>query len=69
VDQIPLGIGKNCKIEGAIIDKNVRIGEGVVIKPFSLGTDFNSQQYVVRDGIVVIPKNAVLSHGTEIGPV
>jgi glucose-1-phosphate adenylyltransferase len=66
--EIPLGIGKNCAIQGAIIDKNVRIGEGVIIKPFAPGTDFNSQQYVVRDGIVVIPKNTVLSKGTEIGP-
>jgi glucose-1-phosphate adenylyltransferase len=66
---IPLGIGKNCKIEGAIIDKNAHIGERVTIKPFARGTDFNSQQYVVRDGIVVIPKNTVLNDGTEIGPV
>ncbi len=69
IDAVPLGIGKNCKIEGAIIDKNVHIGDGVTIKPFARGTDFNSQQYVVRDGIVVIPKNTVLNHGTEIGPV
>ena len=30
---IPLGIGKRCEIEGAIIDKNVQIGDGVVIHP------------------------------------
>ena len=30
----PLGIGCNCKIEGAIIDKNASIGDNVVIKPF-----------------------------------
>jgi glucose-1-phosphate adenylyltransferase len=66
---IPLGIGRDCSIEGAIIDKNAHIGDGVKIKPFARGTDFNSQQYVVRDGIVVIPKDAVLEHGTEIGPV
>ena len=68
-DSVGLGIGKDCSIEGAIIDKNARIGNGVKIKPFAHGTDFNSQQYVVRDGIVVIPKGAVLGDGTEIGPV
>ncbi|MBI9049818.1 MAG: glucose-1-phosphate adenylyltransferase [Anaerolineaceae bacterium] len=65
----PLGIGRDCHIEGAIIDKNAHIGDGVKIKPFAKGTDFDSQQYVVRDGIVVVPKNTVLSDGMEIGPV
>ena len=31
---IPIGVGRDCDIDGAIIDKNARIGEGVVIKPF-----------------------------------
>jgi glucose-1-phosphate adenylyltransferase len=65
---IPLGIGKNCHIEGTIIDKNVHIGNNVTIKPFSQGEDFDSQKYVVRDGIVVIPKNTILEDGTVIGP-
>ena len=30
---VELGIGRNCSIEGAIIDKNARIGEGTVIRP------------------------------------
>ena len=68
-EAIPLGIGTDCIIEGAIIDKNARIGNGVTIRPFARGTDFNSQQYVVRDGIVVIPKGAILGNGTSIGPV
>ena len=29
----------NCDIEGAILDKNVRLGEGVVIRPFPRGTE------------------------------
>ena len=29
-----IGIGPNCDIKGAILDKNVRLGEGVVIRPF-----------------------------------
>jgi glucose-1-phosphate adenylyltransferase len=65
---IPIGIGKNSVIEGALIDKNARIGEGVVIKPFPLGTEIDGDDWVVRDGIVVIPKKAVISPGTVIAP-
>lgn len=65
---IPIGIGRNCKIEGAIIDKNVRMGDGVVIKPFPPGTDEDSGAWSVKDGIVVIPKSTVLHSGTYIGP-
>jgi glucose-1-phosphate adenylyltransferase len=66
--EIPIGVGHNCQVEGAIIDKNVRIGEGVVIKPFPRGTDIDGNNWVVQDGIVVIPKDAVLYSGTTIGP-
>lgn len=66
--EIPIGIGENCDIEGAIIDKNVRIGHNVCIKPFPLGTELNSETYSVKDGIVVIPKRAILSSGTRIEP-
>jgi glucose-1-phosphate adenylyltransferase len=65
---IPLGIGKNCVIEGALIDKNARIGEGVVIKPFPRGTELDDDEYNVRDGIVVVPKRAVIMPGTVIAP-
>lgn len=65
---IPLGIGRNCDIEGAILDKNVRIGENVVIRPFPPGTEIDADSYSVRDGIVVVPKSTVLPAGTEIGP-
>lgn len=65
---IPLGIGSNCQIEGAIIDKNARIGEGVVIKPFPRGTEIDNGNWVVQDGIVVIPKSTVVHAGTFIGP-
>jgi glucose-1-phosphate adenylyltransferase len=65
---IPIGIGANCHIEGAILDKNVRIGEGVVIKPFPRGTEFEENNWVVQDGIVVVPKSAILYPGTHIAP-
>ena len=69
---IPLGIGYNCHIDGAIIDKNACIGDGCVIKAFPAGTNLDDpaekKNYYVRDGIVVIPKNAVLQPGTVIEP-
>jgi glucose-1-phosphate adenylyltransferase len=65
---VPIGIGANCHIEGAILDKNVRIGEGVVIRPFPRDADLDQTNWYVRDGIVVIPKDAEISPGTKIEP-
>jgi glucose-1-phosphate adenylyltransferase len=65
---IPMGIGNRCFISGAIIDKNARVGNDVVIKPFPPHTDLDGDNWVVRDGIVVIPKNAILPPGTIITP-
>jgi glucose-1-phosphate adenylyltransferase len=68
VTGIPFGIGENCQIEGAIIDKNARLGPNVVIRPFPEGTDIDRDDWVVRDGIVVIPKDTTLKANTFIGP-
>ncbi len=65
---IPIGIGAMSKIKGAIIDINARIGEKVIIRPFPLGTDIDAANWVVRDRIVVVPKNAIILHGTIIEP-
>ncbi|ADJ26259.1 Nucleotidyl transferase [Dehalogenimonas lykanthroporepellens BL-DC-9] len=62
------GLGENCYIHGAIIDKNVSLGAGSTIKAFPRGTEIDERDYVVRDGIVVIPKNTVLPPGTVIEP-
>lgn len=63
-----IGLGPNCHIEGAIIDKNARLGANVVIRPFPRQTDINTENYVVQDGIVVIPKNAIIPANTHIHP-
>jgi len=65
---VPLGIGSGCHIEGAILDKNVRIGADVTIKPFPRGAERDEGNWVVQDGIVVIPKGTTLPDGTRIGP-
>ncbi len=59
----PIGIGRNSVIENAIVDKNARIGEGVVITPEGKPEHFDSEHFYIRDGIVVIPKNAILKDG------
>jgi glucose-1-phosphate adenylyltransferase len=63
-----IGVGPNCHIEGAIIDKNARIGEGVVIQSFPSGTELDHGNWLVRDGIVVLPKDAQIPAGTRIAP-
>jgi glucose-1-phosphate adenylyltransferase len=65
---IPLGIGEDCDIQGAILDKNVCLGPGVVIRPFLRGTEIDQTDWIVCDGIVVIPKNTAIPGGTYIGP-
>jgi len=65
---IPIQIGENCHIEGAIVDKNVRMGQDVTIKPFPPGTEIEKDAYTVKEGIVVIPKKTILPSGTYIGP-
>ena len=59
----PMGIGKNCVIDRAIIDKNARIGDGVVITPEGKSQNLDGDNYFIRDGIVVVPKNAVIPAG------
>ena len=58
-----IGIGRNCVIDRAIIDKNARIADGVVITPEGKPADFDGGNYFIRDGIVVVPKNAVIPAG------
>ena len=64
----PMGIGRGTRICGAIIDKNARIGPNVRIECFPRGTDLDEDQWTVRDGIVVVPKNSVIPAGTVIAP-
>ena len=61
-----IGIGENCVIENAIIDKNARIGNNVKVSPAGKPDHVDHELYFIRDGIVIIPKNAVIPHGTVI---
>ena len=61
-----VGIGRNCSIQNAIIDKNARIGDNVVISPENKDKEMTGEGFYVRDGIVVIPKNSVIVSHTRI---
>mgnify|MGYP003587579199 CR=1 FL=1 len=61
-----IGIGEGTDIEGAIIDKNARIGKNVQIRHIPGRLDDETDNWVFRDGLVVIPKNAVIADGTVI---
>lgn len=63
---VPIGIGKDSKISGAIVDKNARIGKSVVIRGTRRLKDRKGPGYVIRDGIVIVLKGAVIPDGTEI---
>jgi len=60
-------VGERCYIEGAILDKNCRIGNDVRIKGGKHLKDTDTEGYTVRDGIVVVKKDAVIPNGTAIG--
>ncbi|HUK90332.1 MAG TPA: glucose-1-phosphate adenylyltransferase, partial [Blastocatellia bacterium] len=61
-------IGPACYIRRAIIDKNARIGSDVHISNEAELKHFDAEDgsYCIRDGIVIVPKNAVLPDGTVI---
>ncbi|MBK9568096.1 MAG: glucose-1-phosphate adenylyltransferase [Saprospiraceae bacterium] len=65
--KIPMGIGRNCYIENAIIDKHVRIGDSVIIRGHDTLEDMETEHYVIKKGIVVVNKSAVIPNGTIIG--
>jgi len=61
-----IGVGAGSVIENAILDKNVRIGRNVVIRNHAQSEDVETDTYVVRDGIVVVPKAAVIPDNAVI---
>jgi glucose-1-phosphate adenylyltransferase len=64
--QIPIGIGRDCHVKNAIIDFNARIGDGCQLLNVGNLQDFDADNYSIREGIIVVPKNAVLPPGTII---
>jgi glucose-1-phosphate adenylyltransferase len=66
-DGLPtVGVGPGCNIRRAIIDKNARIGSEVQILNEAEVTNYDGASYFIRDGIVIIAKNAILMDKTVI---
>jgi glucose-1-phosphate adenylyltransferase len=62
-----LGIGKNCRIRRAIIDKNTRIGDGSTLSPQGKPDgSYADGAVVIRDGILVVPKGSLIPPGTVV---
>ncbi len=68
-NDIPLGIGDDCHIERAIIDKDCKIGNNVTIIGHAELEPSETDLYCIKDGIVVLKKGAKIPHGTKIGKV
>jgi len=64
-----VGVGDHSKIKNAIIDKNAKIGSNVILSPDGLEDGWSDEALgvYVRDGILVVVKNAIVPSGTKIG--
>ena len=66
-DAPPLGIGSGSVIEGAILDKNCRVGRNVrIINSQRIENSSDEDECVIRDGIPVVVKDAVLPDGWKL---
>jgi glucose-1-phosphate adenylyltransferase len=58
-----MGIGRNCRIRNAILDKDVRIGDDVQLINKEGVVEGERDGIVIRDGIIIVPKSAVIPPG------
>ncbi len=58
-----IGVGRNCRITRAIIDKNARIGDGVSLSPEGKPDGDYAHGIVIRDGILCVTKSAAIPSG------
>ncbi len=65
--EIHMGIGKNCYVRNAIIEKHVNIGDNVTIVGDESLQDVETEHYSIRKGLVIIHKHAHIASGTQIG--
>jgi glucose-1-phosphate adenylyltransferase len=63
-----VGIGEGTVINRAIIDKNARIGSNVRLlnEAGVMNADGEGGSYYIRDGIIIVPKNALVKDGTIV---
>ena len=61
-----VGIGRNCLIQNAIIDKNARIGDNSILVNRDGLENYDGENYYIRDGIVIVPKDATIPPETAV---
>ncbi len=64
--QIPLGIGRHCVLDGVIVDKNARIGDDVHLVNAAQVQDADGPGYVIREGIIIVRNGATVPSGTRV---
>jgi len=63
-DELPsLGIGKDCVIKRAILDRDARIGDGVILENRKGYDHYDGEYLYVRDGVIIVPRNGVIPEG------
>jgi len=63
----PIGIGNGSRIEGAILDKNCRIGQNVqIVNERKVETRGEDEACIIRDGIPIVVKEGVLPDGWKL---
>ena len=66
VSEVPIGIGRDCHIRNAIVDFDSRIGDGSKLINAGGIQEADADNYCIREGIIVVPKNAVIPPGTVV---
>jgi glucose-1-phosphate adenylyltransferase len=61
-----LGIGRDVILDGVIVDKNARVGDGTKLVNGKGHRNFDGKGYYVRDGVIIVPKNGVIEPGTTM---
>ncbi len=61
-----IGIGRSCEVRKAIIDKNARVGDNCRLINARNVQNEEAEDYVIRDGIIVVPKHGIIRPGTVI---
>ena len=63
---VPLGIGPGVELDRVIVDKNARIGDGARLVNVQGLREADGPNYFIREGIVIVPKGAVIAPGTVV---
>jgi glucose-1-phosphate adenylyltransferase len=61
-----IGIGRDVVLDGVIVDKNARIGDGARLVNEAGLREADGDGYYIRDGVVVVPKDGVIKPGQSV---